>query len=152
MLGVHGNGLTALVWMKPTPRSTVMEFFYPGGFAHDYEYTTRALGMVHFGFWGHRYVSVFCRVVLLFLTRRIATSLAPKCHQLPILRAFKGTTFPSTASWWRVSCTRDCPCQRKRTIKLLTPHIFIPRAVYHLDPLYSVACRTERTLTYFPFI
>jgi hypothetical protein len=58
MMGVHGNGLTSLVWMKPTPRSTVMEFFYPGGFAYDYEYTTRALGMVHFGFWGNRY-SVF---------------------------------------------------------------------------------------------
>jgi hypothetical protein len=49
MMGVHGNGLT---WMKPSPRSTVMEFFFPGGFAHDYEYTTRALGMVHYGFWG----------------------------------------------------------------------------------------------------
>ncbi|CAL1709260.1 unnamed protein product [Somion occarium] len=52
MMGVHGNGLTSLVWMKPTPKSTVMEFFFPGGFAHDYEYTTRALGMVHYGFWG----------------------------------------------------------------------------------------------------
>ncbi|KZV67294.1 hypothetical protein PENSPDRAFT_635987 [Peniophora sp. CONT] len=52
MLGVHGNGLTSLLWMKPTPRSTVMEFFFPGGFAHDYEYTTRALGMMHYGFWG----------------------------------------------------------------------------------------------------
>ncbi|KAH9941287.1 uncharacterized protein BXZ73DRAFT_42246 [Epithele typhae] len=51
MMGVHGNGLTALLWMRPTPRSTVIEFFYPGGFAHDYEYTTRALGMVHYGFW-----------------------------------------------------------------------------------------------------
>ncbi|KAI0700188.1 hypothetical protein BC835DRAFT_1412209 [Cytidiella melzeri] len=52
MMGVHGNGLTSLLWMQPTPRSTVMEFFFPGGFAHDYEYTTRALGMVHYGFWG----------------------------------------------------------------------------------------------------
>lgn len=51
MMGVHGNGLTSLIWMKPSPRSTVMEFFYPEGFAHDYEYTTRALGMVHYGFW-----------------------------------------------------------------------------------------------------
>jgi len=58
MMGVHGNGLTALLWMKPTPRSTVMEFFYPGGFAHDYEYTTRALGMVHYGFWGDRYALI----------------------------------------------------------------------------------------------
>ncbi|KZT19009.1 hypothetical protein NEOLEDRAFT_1142654 [Neolentinus lepideus HHB14362 ss-1] len=54
MMGVHGNGLTSLVWMQPTRRSTVMEFFFPGGFAHDYEWTTRALGMVHFGFWGDR--------------------------------------------------------------------------------------------------
>ncbi|KAG6837606.1 hypothetical protein H0H93_006127 [Arthromyces matolae] len=55
MMGVHGNGLTSLVWMKPTPRSTVMEFFFPGGFAFDYEYTTRALGMTHYGFWGNSY-------------------------------------------------------------------------------------------------
>ena len=51
MMGVHGNGLTALIWMKPSPRSTVMEFFFPGGFAHDYEYTARSLGMVHYSFW-----------------------------------------------------------------------------------------------------
>lgn len=54
MIGVHGNGLTNLLFLKPTPRSTVIEFFYPEGFAHDYEYTTRALGMVHYGFWGSR--------------------------------------------------------------------------------------------------
>ncbi|KAG6886739.1 hypothetical protein C0992_002589 [Termitomyces sp. T32_za158] len=55
MMGVHGNGLTSLIWMKPTPRTTVMEFFFPGGFAFDYEYTTRALGMTHYGFWGNEY-------------------------------------------------------------------------------------------------
>ncbi|KZT10556.1 uncharacterized protein LAESUDRAFT_711704 [Laetiporus sulphureus 93-53] len=55
MMGVHGNGLTALLWMRPTPKSTVMEFFYPEGFAHDYEYTTRALGMIHYGFWNDKY-------------------------------------------------------------------------------------------------
>jgi len=54
LMGVHGNGLTSLVWMKPNPRSTVIEFFFPGGFAFDYEYTTRALGMIHYGFWGSR--------------------------------------------------------------------------------------------------
>ncbi|EJD46971.1 hypothetical protein AURDEDRAFT_102827 [Auricularia subglabra TFB-10046 SS5] len=57
MMGVHGNGLTALLWMKPTVRSTVMEFFIPEGFAHDYEWTTHALGMAHYGFWGNRYFS-----------------------------------------------------------------------------------------------
>ncbi|EGO00882.1 hypothetical protein SERLA73DRAFT_51542 [Serpula lacrymans var. lacrymans S7.3] len=58
MMGVHGNGLTSLVWMKPSPRTTVMEFFFPGGFAHDYEYTSRALGMTHYGFWNdHTFTS-----------------------------------------------------------------------------------------------
>ncbi|KAF5338912.1 hypothetical protein D9611_008684 [Ephemerocybe angulata] len=55
LMGVHGNGLTSLLWMKPSPRATVMEFFYPKGFAHDYEYTARALGMVHYGFWNNEY-------------------------------------------------------------------------------------------------
>lgn len=52
MMGVHGNGLTALLWMKPALRSTVIEFFFPQGFAHDYEYTARAMGITHYGFWG----------------------------------------------------------------------------------------------------
>jgi len=55
MMGVHGNGLTSLLWMKPSNKATVMEFFYPGGFAHDYEWTTRALGMRHYGFWDKEY-------------------------------------------------------------------------------------------------
>jgi len=55
MMGVHGNGLTSLLWMYPTPRSAVMEFFYPGGFAEDYEWTSRALGITHYGFWGSQY-------------------------------------------------------------------------------------------------
>ncbi|KAJ7808853.1 hypothetical protein B0H14DRAFT_3090989 [Mycena olivaceomarginata] len=54
MMGVHGNGLTNLIWMRATPRTTVLEFFYPGGFAHDYEYTARALGIAHYGFWGDK--------------------------------------------------------------------------------------------------
>ncbi|KAJ8516777.1 hypothetical protein ONZ45_g5928 [Pleurotus djamor] len=55
MMGVHGNGLTSLVWMNPTPRSTIIEFTYPGGFAFDYEWTARALGITHYGFWGSDY-------------------------------------------------------------------------------------------------
>ena len=82
MMGVHGNGLTALVWMKVTPRSTVLEFFYPGGFARDYEYTTRALGMVHYGFWGDRYVSSIRHSVFVsFPCRVTASSAVPKHHQ-----------------------------------------------------------------------
>ncbi|TRM68338.1 hypothetical protein BD626DRAFT_393668 [Schizophyllum amplum] len=50
MMGVHGNGLTSLIWMNSSPRATVMEFFFPGGFAHDYEYTSRAMGLTHYGF------------------------------------------------------------------------------------------------------
>ena len=60
MMGVHGNGLTSLVWMKPTPQTTVIEFFYPKGFAHDYEYTSRALGMVHYGVWNDKCVPLSC--------------------------------------------------------------------------------------------
>lgn len=55
LMGVHGNGLTSLLWMNPTPRSTVIEFFFPGGFAHDYEFTSRAMGMTHYGFWNSHY-------------------------------------------------------------------------------------------------
>jgi hypothetical protein len=65
MMGVHGNGLTSLLWMKPSSRATVMEFFYPGGFAHDYEWTTRALGMVHYGFWGDKCVTLLFFALLL---------------------------------------------------------------------------------------
>ena len=45
-----------LVWMKSTARSTrVMGFKFLEGFAHDYEWTTRMLGMIHYRFWGNRY-------------------------------------------------------------------------------------------------
>lgn len=33
------------------PKSTVIEFFFPGGFAEDYEFTARALGIRHYGIW-----------------------------------------------------------------------------------------------------
>ncbi|KAK0201551.1 hypothetical protein DFS33DRAFT_1265140 [Desarmillaria ectypa] len=51
LLGVHGNGLTHLLFMPPTKLSAVIEIFYPGGFAHDYHWTSRALGMSHFAVW-----------------------------------------------------------------------------------------------------
>ncbi|KAJ7761546.1 hypothetical protein DFH07DRAFT_421165 [Mycena maculata] len=55
LLGVHGNGLTHLVMMHPTRISTVIEIFYPQGFAHDYQWTTHALGMKHFAVWNDTY-------------------------------------------------------------------------------------------------
>ncbi|TFY75491.1 hypothetical protein EWM64_g8519, partial [Hericium alpestre] len=51
LVGVHGNGLTHLVMMPITPISTVIEIFYPTGFAHDYEWTSRALGIKHYAIW-----------------------------------------------------------------------------------------------------
>ncbi|KAL4071258.1 hypothetical protein V8B97DRAFT_1871259 [Scleroderma yunnanense] len=53
MMGVHGNGLTALLWMKQSSRTTVMEFFYPGGFTRDYQNTAYSLGMNYYGWWGN---------------------------------------------------------------------------------------------------
>ncbi|KIK51000.1 hypothetical protein GYMLUDRAFT_409790 [Collybiopsis luxurians FD-317 M1] len=55
LLGPHGNGLTHLVFMPPTRMSTVIEIFYPGGFAHDYHWTSRALGMQHYAVWNDTY-------------------------------------------------------------------------------------------------
>lgn len=64
MLGVHGNGLTHLIWMPPTPRSAVIEMFFKGGFARDCmspsplllddelmtdQWTAHALGIRHYG-------------------------------------------------------------------------------------------------------
>ena len=84
MMGVHGNGLTSLIWMRPKPESTVMEFFYPKGFAFDYEWTTRALGMKHYGFWGTRYVPFCSRVlnqlVINLCARSQGHSHNPKSH------------------------------------------------------------------------
>ncbi|KAE9395286.1 hypothetical protein BT96DRAFT_922915 [Gymnopus androsaceus JB14] len=55
LIGVHGNGLTHELWLSPSSRTTVIEIFFPGGWAHDYEYTARALGggatLKHYGIW-----------------------------------------------------------------------------------------------------
>lgn len=51
LVGVHGNGLTHLLSMAPTMLSTVVEIFGKPGFAHDYEWTARTLGMKHYGIW-----------------------------------------------------------------------------------------------------
>jgi hypothetical protein len=84
-MGVHGNGLTALLWMKPSLRSTVMEFFYPEGFAQDYEFTTRALGMVHYGFWNDKCAVSYLLVDYLMI------------HKYCLCRTFTSPSLPTVA-------------------------------------------------------
>ncbi|KZT10592.1 uncharacterized protein LAESUDRAFT_809546 [Laetiporus sulphureus 93-53] len=55
LIGVHGNGLSHLIMMPVTPISTIIEIFYPQGFAHDYEWTASALGMRHVAVWNDTY-------------------------------------------------------------------------------------------------
>lgn len=38
MMGVHGNGLTHAVWMDPSRRPALFEFFADKGVSYDYEY------------------------------------------------------------------------------------------------------------------
>ncbi|KZT55619.1 hypothetical protein CALCODRAFT_421035, partial [Calocera cornea HHB12733] len=56
MLGVHGNGLTHLLWMARSPRSALLEVHYPGAFRVDYEVAAKQLGHQYRGFWNDTYV------------------------------------------------------------------------------------------------
>ena len=56
LVGVHGNGLSHLLWLAPSRYLTVVEIFFPGGFAYDYEWTARAMRGKHFAFWNDTYV------------------------------------------------------------------------------------------------
>ena len=82
--------------MPVTPVTSVVEIFYPGGFAHDYEYTTRALGIVHYGFWGDRYVFRFLSGSPLYLThlslKRAFTR--PDVPEVAYPEGFQGNSIP----------------------------------------------------------
>lgn len=54
LIGVHGNGLSGQLWLKPSTRTTVIEIFFTTGFLYDYEYTARVLGHKHYGVWFDR--------------------------------------------------------------------------------------------------
>ncbi|KAF8970076.1 hypothetical protein BDZ97DRAFT_1652817 [Flammula alnicola] len=51
MVGIHGNGLTHQIWMPPSPRSTVIEVFFPKAYLHDYEILARNMGHMHYAVW-----------------------------------------------------------------------------------------------------
>ncbi|KAF9653910.1 hypothetical protein BDM02DRAFT_3107056 [Thelephora ganbajun] len=55
LVGVHGNGLSHVLWLTPSRYLTVVEIFFPGGFTHDYEWTTRAMRGRHFAIWNDTY-------------------------------------------------------------------------------------------------
>jgi hypothetical protein len=78
MMGVHGNGLTHALWMDPTRRPLLLEFFADKGFSSDYEYpsaldlslflmsiylrsfgSVRQLGITYYGWWGSKCVTSF---------------------------------------------------------------------------------------------
>jgi hypothetical protein len=71
MLGVHGNGLSHLLFMKPSRVSAVIEMFFPGGFAHDYHWTSRALGMDHYAVWNDKYDRVCFLIYCAMLTELV---------------------------------------------------------------------------------
>jgi len=55
LVGVHGNGLSHVLWLAPSRYTTVVEIFFPQGFTHDYEWTTRAMGGRHIAIWNDTY-------------------------------------------------------------------------------------------------
>ena len=98
-MGVHGNGLTALIWMQPSSQATVMEFFYPGGFVYDYESTARLLGIKHYGFWGNESDTFKFFMLELILIFCADISPSPTSPLNPIfLMDFTQTTFRSTVN------------------------------------------------------
>lgn len=41
-MGVHGNGLTHALWMDPSRRPLLLEFFADKGVSFDYEYPSKS--------------------------------------------------------------------------------------------------------------
>lgn len=71
-----------------------MEFFFPGGFAFDYEYTTRALGMTHYGFWGSQSVHEFFPIkfqLMIFIFRYFTS---PGFPEPKYVEGFQGNSIP----------------------------------------------------------
>lgn len=56
MLGVTGEPLADGYYMRPSPRSTLMEFFPPNIFMRDMEIPMRSIGIKYVAWWHSRYV------------------------------------------------------------------------------------------------
>jgi len=54
IIGVHGGHIMDSVFMRPTPKSTVMEFFPSDKYARDQEFAARSLGLQYTAWWGSR--------------------------------------------------------------------------------------------------
>ena len=54
VLGVHGGHMMDSVFMRPTPRSTVMEVFPTDKYAKDQELVAQSLGLRYTAWWGSR--------------------------------------------------------------------------------------------------
>lgn len=52
------------VFMQPTPRSTVMEFFPKGTYARDLETVVQSIGLKYMAWWEKEYVLRVIRVLL----------------------------------------------------------------------------------------
>ena len=80
--------------MSPTPISTVIELFFPGGFAHDYEWTARALGHKHFAVWNDTYVFVISRRRMLLIQCVFSYHTHPTLPWVAYPEGFQGTQIP----------------------------------------------------------
>jgi hypothetical protein len=83
--------------MKPTRASAVIEIFYPGGFAHDYHWTTRALGMDHYAVWNDRWDDVHPKRPPNLIWVWLDIIRTPTSQKWIILKASRVTIFLSTA-------------------------------------------------------
>lgn len=79
--------------MSPTPVSTVIEMFFPGGFAHDYEWTARALGHKHFAVWNDTYVWI-CYFAPQEINYRSRYHTHPNLPYVDYPEGFQGTQIP----------------------------------------------------------
>jgi hypothetical protein len=64
LLGVHGNGLTNMLWMRPG--SLVLEFFPDGAHHYDYQFLAELCGLDYFGFSGDAVFPAYSRFGLAY--------------------------------------------------------------------------------------